>query len=211
MVTVHRGLPPTETARPRCRPGLGVQMGGVSPEAQPPGGARGGGEERKAGPLTLLPTRPSAVSSILGTWLDQGAEDSQPPSFPASGSWRPPCSSTPPAPTWSTRTSARGRWEGGRGGSRDWPQTARVGTAIGDHSLGLLEKVAGRFPSLEGRLWVPPAAPGPTTPPGDQPTCCPHPRLPFPSLSLSLFLILLFHFLLFMVSFFCLFSFCFLS
>ena len=105
------------------------------------------------------------------------------------------------------RPGARGPRRGGGG----WEDTGVAETGLrppmwgppsGDRSLGLLEKVARRFPSLEGRLWVPPAAPGPTTPPGDQPTRCPHPRLPFPSLSLSLFLILLFHFLLFMVSFF---------
>lgn len=37
---------------------------------------------REAMPLTLLPA-PSAISSILGTWLDQYSEDfCQPPDFP---------------------------------------------------------------------------------------------------------------------------------
>ena len=50
-----------------------------------PRGAAGGPAEGKAGPLTLLPAPPpsSAISSILGTWLDQYSEDfCQPPDFP---------------------------------------------------------------------------------------------------------------------------------
>ena len=55
-------------------------MDGVGPEAQPPG-VPGEGKARR---LTLLPACPtSAVSSILGTWLDQYSEDfCQPPDFP---------------------------------------------------------------------------------------------------------------------------------
>lgn len=81
---MDRGLPPAETARPHCRLGLGLQMGGVAPEAQPPGVPGEGREEGKARPLTLLPACPtSAISSILGTWLDQYSEDfCQPPDFP---------------------------------------------------------------------------------------------------------------------------------
>ena len=66
-------------------------MGGASPEARPPGGEprspapRGcqGRAERKERPgpdSAARPPTPSAVSSILGTWLDQGSEDfCQPP------------------------------------------------------------------------------------------------------------------------------------
>ena len=61
-------------------------VGGVLRWAWPlDGGPAGGRAEGKAGPLTLLPAPPpsSAISSILGTWLDQYSEDfCQPPDFP---------------------------------------------------------------------------------------------------------------------------------
>ena len=87
-------------------------MGGASPEARPPRGCQGRVERKgRPGPdsAARLPA-PSAISSILGTWLDQYSEDfCQPPDFPClrqlvayvqlnmPGSW----------PSWSTRTSAR--------------------------------------------------------------------------------------------------------
>ena len=37
LVTMDRRLTPAKTAHRHCRPGLGLQMGGVGPEAQPPG------------------------------------------------------------------------------------------------------------------------------------------------------------------------------
>ena len=195
------------------RPGLGIQMGAVSPEAQPPGGARGGREERKARPLTLLPARPSAVSSILGTWLDQGAEDScQPPSLSASGSWWPPCSSTSPAPTWSTRTSARGRWVGGHGGCRDWPQTAHVGTAIWGPQSGASGKGGETFPifgrqalgtSRSAWTYHPARRPAYPLPPSQT-------SFPFPVI-VSVFNFIISFPIIHGVIFFCLFSFCFLS
>ena len=54
------------------------------PRSPAPRSAGEGREEGKARPLTLLPARPtSAISSILGTWLDQYSEDfCQPPDFP---------------------------------------------------------------------------------------------------------------------------------
>ena len=60
-------------------------MGGASPEARPPRGCQGRVERKgRPGPdsAARLPA-PSAISSILGTWLDQYSEDfCQPPDFP---------------------------------------------------------------------------------------------------------------------------------
>lgn len=93
--TVDGGLPPVGTARPpppdRTCPCLDGQWrwgGTVLRWAWPlDGGPAGGRAEGKAGPLTLLPAPPpsSAISSILGTWLDQYSEDfCQPPDWSAS-------------------------------------------------------------------------------------------------------------------------------
>lgn len=95
--TIDGGLPPVETARPpppdwTCPcldgqwQGRGAQVG-LASGWRTPRGAAGGRAEGKAGPLTLLPAPPpsSAISSILGTWLDQYSEDfCQPPDWSVS-------------------------------------------------------------------------------------------------------------------------------
>ena len=185
-------------------------MGGASPEARPPEGARGGPRGRKGQALTLLPARlppvPSPPSWAPG-WTSTRRTSFSPPTSPASGSWWPTCSSTCPAPTWSagptsswpswsTWTSARqsrrvrrsgwvldsgeppwqsqrvrrsgwaldsgGRPHGScRTGSRDWPQTTCVGTAVGDNVVlwvwgrRLLRKPLGCGPVFgKAGVWV---------------------------------------------------------
>ena len=111
-------------------------MGGTSPEAWPPGGARVGLRGRKGQALTLLPTHlPPVLSppSWAPGWTRARRTSVSPPTSPASGNWWPTCRSTYPAPTWSavptsswpswsTRTSARqsqrGRQAGGHGEQR---------------------------------------------------------------------------------------------
>lgn len=83
---------PGVTASPcldsQVRVGLGALASGwaeTGPKPSPCRGVMGGPPGGEAGPLTAAcpPASPSAVSSILGTWLDQYSEDfCQPPDFP---------------------------------------------------------------------------------------------------------------------------------
>lgn len=117
MVTVDRGLPPAETAGPLLtRP---WRPDGRGPEARPQGVP--GKPERKERPgpdSAARPRAPSAVSSILGTRLDQGSGTSVSPRPPTQAAL-PLDSSTWSAGlafsqrSWSPWTSARQSRRGG--------------------------------------------------------------------------------------------------